>query len=204
MEVVPPLKKLFLSEVLGDSGKILDPKFLTQCEPGDCWYNMNFPKEKQPRKDMELWKLTMWKKVPIDGLPDKLGRLTDAGYKIWDWRLDTNTNRLLHFLPIGIDLYTPETNIRRTNWWERSLQDKKIPTTGDICTTREVETRHMAIRSTSPKPISQRSTQLLPWRDQRLGMHVTLGLSLYHCGWKRIGGIYRVRNPNVRDRWILH
>ena len=77
---------LFLSCVLGASGKTLDLKYLTKRKEEEQWSTLVFPKEKPPRRDFALWKLALRQVVPIGGIPDRLGRFINRGYKIWEWR----------------------------------------------------------------------------------------------------------------------
>ena len=75
---------LFLSCVLGASGKTLDMKYMTPRQAEEKWSTLTFPKEKPPREYFTLWKLALWQIVPIGGIPDRFGRLTHDGYKVWD------------------------------------------------------------------------------------------------------------------------
>ena len=47
---------LFLSCVLGASGKKLDKKYLKRRLTGERWSKLNFPKERLPCKGFLLWK----------------------------------------------------------------------------------------------------------------------------------------------------
>ena len=75
---------LFLSCVLGDSGTSLDKKYITKRMPEEKWSTLRFPKEKPPNKDFQLWRMALRHIVPAGGIPDRLGRLTHNGYKIWN------------------------------------------------------------------------------------------------------------------------
>ena len=79
---------LFLSCVLGASGKTLDMSYMTSRKAKEKWSKLTFPKEKPPRTDFHLWRLALRQIVPVGGIPDRLGRLTHSGYTIWDWRWD--------------------------------------------------------------------------------------------------------------------
>ena len=77
---------LFLSCVLGASGKSLDKKYMTKRNPEEKWSTLRFTKEIPPNKDFQLWRMALRQIVPAGGIPDRLGRLTHNGYKIWNWR----------------------------------------------------------------------------------------------------------------------
>ena len=77
---------LFLSCILGASGKILDKKYTIRRKSEELWSTLTFPKEKSSNSDFHLWRMALMQIVPIGGIPDRLGRLNDKGYKIWDWR----------------------------------------------------------------------------------------------------------------------
>ena len=46
---------LFLLDILGASGKLLDTKYFRHREAEDKWSDYNFPWEKPPNKDVNLW-----------------------------------------------------------------------------------------------------------------------------------------------------
>ena len=87
---------IFLSCILGVSGKILDNKYLEKRKTDECWSKIKFSVEKPPRKDFLLWKAALRSIVPICGIQDKLGRWLHEGYNIWDWRCDLDSKKLLH------------------------------------------------------------------------------------------------------------
>ena len=74
---------LFLSDVLGTSGKSLDRKYLKQRGVGEQWSNLRFPKEKPPRKDFRLWQQEIAKLIPAGGIMNRLGNFKAYPHKIW-------------------------------------------------------------------------------------------------------------------------
>jgi hypothetical protein len=46
---------LFLSDILGASGGLLDKRYLQERRPGECWSSMKFPREVVTAPEMELW-----------------------------------------------------------------------------------------------------------------------------------------------------
>ena len=55
---------LFLSDVLGASGKSLDKKYLKQRGEGEQWSTFRFPKENPLRKDFRLWQQVIAQLIP--------------------------------------------------------------------------------------------------------------------------------------------
>ena len=100
---------LFLSCILGVSGKILDKKYTIRRKSEESWSTLTFPKEKPSNPYFQLWRMALMQIVPIGGIPGRLGRLNDKGYKIWDWRWDLEGRRLLHFKGDVMDIYRPST-----------------------------------------------------------------------------------------------
>ena len=140
---------LFLSDILGASGHLLDKKYLRRRKIGDKWSTYNFPKENPPNRDINLWQIALWRLVPVGGRNGALGQVIGEGHKIWAWRTDTAHDRLLHFKPSGGDVYTQARHQRRRNRWKRTEADQVIEKCGDIYTT--VTTRNsMQIVSMSP------------------------------------------------------
>ena len=146
---------LFLSCVLGESGKTLDMKYMTPRQAEEKWSTLTFPKEKPPRKDFTLWKLALWQIVPIGGIPDRLGRLTHDGYKVWDWRWDQDRNRLLHSKGNTMDVYK-HSNLPRfsntPNRWTRTRTGRVLEKGGLVCTVREVGLAVVAVASSAEPP----------------------------------------------------
>ena len=79
---------LFMSCVLGASGKTLDKKYLQKRSSIETSSQLSFPKEKPPNKDLQLWRIALHQIVTIGGIQDLVGRLNHEGYKKWDWRWD--------------------------------------------------------------------------------------------------------------------
>ena len=146
---------LFLSCVLGASGKTLDMKYMTPRQAEEKWSTLTFPKEKPPRKDFTLWKLALRQIVPIGGIPDRLGRLTHDGYKVWDWRWDQDRNRLLHSKGDTMDVYKHSNMPRFSNTpnrWTRTRTGQVLEKGGLVCTVREVALAVVAVASSAEPP----------------------------------------------------
>jgi hypothetical protein len=110
---------LFLSCILGASGKQLDAKYLKRHAAGVRWPKLNFPKDRPPRQDFLLWEEALHNVVPAEGLPDRLGRYLHDSCKKWEWRLGEANNRLLHHAEKEMEVYqrAPGRTTRAVERW---------------------------------------------------------------------------------------
>ena len=127
---------LFLSYVIGASGKTLDPKYMTQRKEEERWSTLVFPKEKPPQRYFALWKLALHQVVPTGGITNRLGRLTQNGYNIWDWRLHYKDDKMYS---------TP-------NRWTRARMNQIPEERGMVCSVREAGLAVMAIVASAEPP----------------------------------------------------
>ena len=98
------MQMMFLSDILSASGKILDGKYLVQRKTDYEWSKLNFLKEQPPNKDFTLWKAAIRQVVPVGGIMDRLGNLTQDGQKIWNWLPDGDNSRLLNCIKGAVDI----------------------------------------------------------------------------------------------------
>ena len=103
---------MFLSEILGASGKKLDRKYLQKRPEAERWSRLSYPNEKPPRKDFTLWAMAIQHIVPAEGIMDRLGCFNHEEYKIWPWSYDSSAERLLHRSEEGIEVYGKSTQAR--------------------------------------------------------------------------------------------
>ena len=164
---------LFLSDILGASGKQLDQKYLRKRPHGDKWSKRRFPKECPPNKDFKLWKLALHQVAPPGGIQDRLGRLKATPSKIWDWRYDEDAQRLFRLHRNGMDIYK-KSLVRghgsTANRWTRLLVNQPVVDRGLICSVREVVPAVVAITSTA-LPVIEPGTKTshhLPGRPTRM------------------------------------
>ena len=149
------MQVIFLSDILGASGKSLDERYLTKRRPHESWSKHNFPAERPPRKDFALWEEALRQVVPAGGIPDRLGRFLGPGHKQWDWRFDAAGQRLLHFHDSVMDIYTkPPQTMRgdRSNRWTRQLINQAPSPSGEICSIRKVSPSVVSILSVATPP----------------------------------------------------
>jgi hypothetical protein len=64
---------IFLSDVLGASGRCLDERYLRKRPAGEKWSTLKFPKEKPSLADFRLWQHAFTRVVP--GLASEVGTL---------------------------------------------------------------------------------------------------------------------------------
>ena len=96
---------LFLSDILGASGKDLDVKYLSKRPNDQKWSTLGFAKEKPPAKDFRIWEQALQQLVLPGGIQDRMGPYKVSGHKIWNWRIDRISGRLLHIRGENIDIY---------------------------------------------------------------------------------------------------
>ena len=149
------MQVLFLSDILGASGKNLDRQYLSKRSLGEKWSRANFPNERPPQRDFNLWARVVRQLVPSTGIVDRLGPLKSFGHKIWPWRHDIEEGTLTHVKGDLMDVYKPSQlsryrNVR--NRWTRLLCDQPAEITGVTCSVREVSPAVMAIISTTSDP----------------------------------------------------
>ena len=147
---------LFLSYVLGASGKYLDKKYLKPRGEGEQWSTFQFPKEKRPRRDFWLWQHAIAQLITAGGIMDRLGNFKAPPHKIWEWRLNNYDTRLLHIKGEVMDVYKPLQVERYTttlNRWTRVQIAIPTAKVGQYCGIREVAPAVIAVLShTDPPP----------------------------------------------------
>ena len=145
---------LFLSCILGASGKTLDRRYLKRRPAGERWSQLNFPVENPPNKDFRLWESALQQVVPADGIMDRLGRFNHDGHKIWPWRYDSSSERLLYSTMNGMDVYKKldSRRTRSSSRWEMVATGQPMETTGKITSVRQLEQGRVAIVSTADPP----------------------------------------------------
>ena len=86
------------------SGKMLDKRYLDRRRPNKRWSQLNFPNENPLHKDFTL------------------GWFNHDRYKLWPWRHDHDSQRLLHCTTDGMDVYRKleDSRTRSTMRWELS------------------------------------------------------------------------------------
>ena len=127
---------VFLSEVVGPSGRSLDERYLRPRPEGETWSTLKFPVEKPPAKDFRLWATALRQIVPNGGLRTHLGRFLHAGYKQWEWRLAVPQQVLLRYHDGVMDAYERSgANGRR---WEMVEEATEPTVLGRPCSVREI------------------------------------------------------------------
>jgi hypothetical protein len=156
---------VFLSCILGASGKELDEKYLLKRPLHQRWSTLDFPNECPPRKDFLLWQQALRQLVPAGGIQDRLGPFIRQSYKIWDWKLDNSSQTLFHLTAEGVDTYTPSQQARyanRTNRWEKTASQQQIATAGVACSVKTHSASIVSVASTvqSTNPTNHHSSFL--------------------------------------------
>ena len=123
---------------------------MTKRKTEEKWSMLRFPKEKPPKKDFQLLRMALRQIVPAGGIPDRLGRLTHNGYKIWNWRWDIEGRRLIHFKGDVMDVYRPSNLPRMVNVANRCTRTRiehEPEQCGQVCIIHEVELAVVAVVS---------------------------------------------------------
>ena len=145
---------LFLSCVLGASGKELDEKYLIKRRVDEKWSTLSFPQEKPPRKDFLLWQQALRQLVPAGGIQDRLGAFQHVGYKVWDWHYDELNSALYHTTSTGVEKYVQSQQPRyanRPNRWEKAAlpeQAAVVVSMGAACSVKRHSPTSVSISST--------------------------------------------------------
>ena len=99
---------LFLSDVLGASGKSLDRKYQKQRDVGERnGIPFVFQKKSPPREEFWLWQQAIAQIILAGGIMYSLGNFKAPPHKIWEWRLDNEDTRLIHIKGEVMEVYKP-------------------------------------------------------------------------------------------------
>ena len=85
---------LFLSDILGASGGLLDKRYLKKRQAGERWSSMRFPREEVTVWEMELWCQAIAQVVLHGPAQVRLGIFKADGHKLWEWRVVESRGRL--------------------------------------------------------------------------------------------------------------
>ena len=166
---------LFLSCILGASGKTLDARYLKRRPPGERWSRLRFPRENPPAKDFRLWERALKQLVPAGGITDRLRQFQHEGYKIWPWRFNASSARLLRDRQDGfMDVYRRVEGMatRSTARWELREEEVAFKDVGKICTVRNVKHEQKVVMSAAEPP-----------RPREIPMTILEVLEEWGCTW---------------------
>ncbi len=85
---------LFLSDILGASGGLLDKRYLQKRRIGDHWLSMKFPHEEVTELEMIFWCRAIVQVVMHGPAQSSLGRLKTGGHKGWGWHVQKSKGHL--------------------------------------------------------------------------------------------------------------
>jgi hypothetical protein len=131
---------LFLSDVMGARGTVIDKRYEYMRNGGEKWSRFSFPWQSLPKKGFRLWRQALLQLRYARSSPT-LGRFLEEGQKIWDWRYLKEENQLFQIHAGGMEIYTPSDVPRyanHPNCWTRSRVDQPVHLCGDICTVLKV------------------------------------------------------------------
>jgi hypothetical protein len=128
---------LFISDIFDASGRALDQRYLSQRSKDEAWSTLFFPWESPPYRDIRLWQQALRLLAPWGRASHRLGRFTEKGYKIWEWRLNPECNRLYKTHGSTMDMYLLSNTdgcTRWTNRWSCAQRDVPRVDRGTVCT----------------------------------------------------------------------
>ncbi len=88
-------------------------------------------------------------------MPDRLGRFTNEGYKIWEWRWDQDQSQLLHYKDGKMDVYEHSNlpqMVDTPNRWTRTRINQSSEERGMVCSVRETGLAVVAISYSAEPP----------------------------------------------------
>jgi hypothetical protein len=131
---------LFISDVFDASGRALDWRYLTRRQMNVAWSTLLFPREAPPNRDIHLWQQALHLLVSQGRAAHQLGRFTENGHKIWEWRFDPGSNRLYNIRGASMDIYLPthgDDQTRCPNQWYCAHRGEPRVDRGTVCTLRD-------------------------------------------------------------------
>jgi hypothetical protein len=145
---------LFLSDIIGVTGRSLDERYLKKRPANEQWSTLIFPKEAPPAKDFRLWQQALRQLVPAGGLRVHLGRFLHEGYKKWEWRANVAEKYLLHYVRGGMDIYEPSNETARK--WIRTHEGCEAEMLGLPCAVRDGGVNNVKLITVGgePDPVS--------------------------------------------------
>jgi hypothetical protein len=85
---------LFLSDILGASGGLLDKRYLEMRWVGEQWSSIKFPPEAVNALEMGLWRRATAQVVAQGLAQASLGRLKTGRHKQWEWQVQESKGHL--------------------------------------------------------------------------------------------------------------
>ncbi len=85
---------MFLSNILGAGGELLDKRYLQKQWETDHWSTMKFPWEIATEVEMQLWHTAIIQVVAAGPARYRLGAFIEEGQKKWDWRIQEEAGQL--------------------------------------------------------------------------------------------------------------
>ncbi len=92
---------LFLSDIVGAGGGLVDKKYLKKQQQGEQWSSTKFPCEVLTEAEMGLWQ----RAVRNDPAQINLGAFKTDGHKLWEWRVLEPQGRLFQQCRDQVEVY---------------------------------------------------------------------------------------------------
>ncbi len=78
---------LFLLDILGAGGGLVDKRYLNKRFPGELWSLMKFPREMVSESEIDLWHCAIAQVATHGPAQASLGAFKFDGHKLWEWRV---------------------------------------------------------------------------------------------------------------------
>ena len=144
---------LFLSDIVNATGGELDERYLKKRPRNERWSVIDFPKEKPAASDFRLWAVAIRRIVPTGGLAVRLGRMLHSGYKLWEWRVNSTEQYLLHNTQGKMDVYEPAPASRRR--WQCVVSDCGPEVLGLPCNVRNQDGSTVTVVASAEPPVPE-------------------------------------------------
>ena len=117
------MESLFLSDMVGASGKSIDPKFLyPPDDPQQIESAFLFSEERPTENDWTAWRI-FWTQFTHHGLilHQPLGKWIHSTHRQWRWFFNIETEVMERITNSGVHVYSSTTGKRRTRYPNFSL-----------------------------------------------------------------------------------
>jgi len=131
---------IFISDVFGADGRLIDERYLEARPQEELWSTLRFPKENPSKRAFRLWARAL-KEVKAFRA-GRLGKVINDGHKIWHWRLDPESNRLLHQAGETVEVYI---NLR-ANVYIKSADAPQAQFDGKPCSVQTMSPSRVRLR----------------------------------------------------------
>jgi hypothetical protein len=140
---------LFLSDILGAGGGLVDKCYLHKRWTGKHWSSMKFPRKEVTAPEMELWCCAITQVVSHGPAQASLGTFKVNGHKLWEWRVVETRGRLYRQNEDQVEVYG---HVQRGGY-KHICTSHSGKMRGDMATVEESTPGTKKVYSVEPPPI---------------------------------------------------